>query len=71
MEFDAHQLRNSAELLCSCAGHGVGRLRHDNRRLLHRQPRRLPRPRQAADLPHRHQRPEGEFFMQLIIMIYE
>ena len=53
-------LRNSAQLFSARAGYGVGGLRHDHRGLLHRQPRRLPRPRQAPDLAHRHQRSEGE-----------
>ena len=52
---------HAAELLCAGAGDGVGGVRDDHRGLLHRQPRRLPRPRQAPDLAHRHQRSEGEF----------
>ena len=46
---------HTEKLLRPGAGHGVGGLRYDHRSLVHRQPRRLPRPRQAADQPHWYQ----------------
>ena len=62
--------RNSPEFFCPSVGHGVGGLRHDNRGLLHRQPRRLPRPRQATDITHWHQWPKGERGSVTVLYIF-
>lgn len=52
--------RYAAQLLGPRAGHGVGRLRHDHRRLVHCQLGRLPRAGAAKDQTDWHQRRQGE-----------